>query len=136
MDYDTPLEYFNGQTAYEVSKKGYSKHISQQWTWFTAWINGKNNEYTKATDIKTYIPTSFGLYRSLVGEDINKNDMFENLTLRKDEIKEEKKEEKEETKPLLKEEKENNYWLPISLISISGILLLITFIFLRKKKTK
>ncbi len=96
MDYDIPLEYFNGQTAYEVSKAGYSKHKSQQWTWFTKWINGKNNEYTKATDIKTYSPVQYGLYRSLVGEDINKNDMFENLTLRKDEIKEE---------PTIKEEK-------------------------------
>ncbi len=84
MNYDIPLDYFDGKTAYEVSKEGYSKHLSQQWTWFTAWINGKNNEYTKATDIKTYSPTEFGLYRSLVGEDINKNDMLENITLRKD----------------------------------------------------
>ena len=69
MNYDIPLEYFNGKTAYEVSKEGYSKHNSQQWTWFTAWINGKNNEYTKATDIKTYSPLEFGLFRSLVGID-------------------------------------------------------------------
>lgn len=84
MDYDTPLDYFNGKTAYEVSKEGYKKHNSQQWTWFTKWINGKNNEYTKSTDITTYSPNQFGLYRSLVGEDIYLNDMFENLTMRKD----------------------------------------------------
>jgi len=89
MNYDEPLPYFNGKTAYEVSKEGYKKHNSQQWTWFTKWINGSNNSYTKATDIKTYSPTEFGLYRSLVGEDINKNDMFENLTFRKDEVKDE-----------------------------------------------
>lgn len=88
MNYDEPLEYFNGKTAYEVSKEGYSKHLSQQWTWFTKWINGTNNSYTKATEIKTYSPLEYGLYRSLVGEDKNKNDMFENLTMRKDEIKE------------------------------------------------
>ena len=88
MNYDEPLEYFNGKTAYEVSKEGYSKHLSQQWTWFTKWINGSNNSYTKATDIKTYSPLEYGLYRTTVGEDINKNDMFENLTFRKDEVKE------------------------------------------------
>lgn len=89
MNYDEPLEYFNGKTAYEVSKEGYSKHLSQQWTWFTKWINGSNNSYTKATDIKTYSPLEYGLYRTTVGEDINKNDMFENLTFRKDEMSEE-----------------------------------------------
>lgn len=87
MDYDTPLDYFNNKTAYEVSKEGYSKHNSQQWTWFTKWINGENNSFTKSTDIKKYSPNEFGLYRSLVGEDIEKNDMFENITYRKDEIK-------------------------------------------------
>lgn len=89
MNYDEPLDYFDGKTAYEVSKIGYSKHNSQQWTWFTKWINGTNNSFTKATDIKKYSPVEFGLYRSLVGEDVNKNDMFENLTFRKNEIKEE-----------------------------------------------
>ena len=94
LDYDTPLDYFNGKTAYEVSKLGYSEHHSQQYTWFTKWLTGvdskgKGTPYTKATEIKTYSPCEYGLYRSLVGEDINKNDMFENLTLRKDEKKEE-----------------------------------------------
>ncbi|MBQ7031252.1 MAG: PIG-L family deacetylase [Bacilli bacterium] len=89
MNYDEPLEYFNSKTAYEVSKEGYSKHLSQQWTWFTKWINGSNNSYTKATDIKTYSPLEYGLYRTTVGEDINKNDMFENLIFRKDEVQEE-----------------------------------------------
>ena len=90
MDYDIPLEYFNGKTAYEVSKEGYSKHLSQQWTWFTGWINGKNNQYTKATDIKTYSPLKYGLYYSNIGEDIQKNDMFENITYYK--IQQEKEE--------------------------------------------
>ena len=89
MNYDEPLEYFGGKTAYEISKEGYSKHLSQQWTWFTKWINGSNNNYTKATDIKTYSPIEYGLYRTTVGEDLNKNDMFENLKFRKDEIVEE-----------------------------------------------
>lgn len=84
MNYDIPLEYFNGKTAYEVSKEGYSKHISQQWTWFTDWINGKNKEYTKATDITKYSPINFGLYYTNVGEDIKKDDMLENIRYYKD----------------------------------------------------
>ncbi len=79
MDYDVPLEYFGGKTAYEVSKEGYSKHLSQQWTWFTKWINGSNNNYKKATEIKTYSPLKFGLYYTNVGEDTEKNDFLENI---------------------------------------------------------
>lgn len=141
MNYDIPLDYFNGKTAYEVSKEGYSKHNSQQWTWFTGWINGKNNEYTKATDIKTYSPLEFGLYRSLVGEDVNKNDMLENITLYKDQVKEEenkdkntinKKEDKTNKKDIKYYiEKYKDYLLPVGLILISIILLLII---LRRKK--
>ena len=84
MDYDTPLNGFNGRTAYEVSKEGYKCHESQQWTWFTAWINGKNNSYTKSTDINKYSPNIFGLYYTAVGNDQNKNDFFENIELRKE----------------------------------------------------
>ena len=90
MDYDIPLDYFGGKTAYEISKEGYSKHSSQQWTWFTSWINGKSNQYTKATNIKTYSPLKYGLYYSNIGEDIQKNDMFENITYYK--IQQEKEE--------------------------------------------
>lgn len=138
MDYDTPLDYFNGLTAYEVSKKGYSKHNSQQWTWFTKWINGSNNEYTKSTDIKKYSPNEFGLYKTLVGEDTQKNDMFENLTYRKDNIKE------EETKNDIVEEiinkpKENtnNYLKEYKTPIIVGILIIIILLYLIfKKKNK
>lgn len=96
MDYDTPLDYFNGKTAYEVSKEGYSKHLSQQWTWFTGWINGKNDNYTKATDIKTYSPLKYGLFFSNVGEDIQKNDMFENIKYYKVQEAEEEQKQKEQ----------------------------------------
>ena len=84
-----------GKTAYEVSKEGYSKHMSQQWTWFTGWINGKNDNYTKATEIKTYSPLKYGLYYSAVGEDVEKNDMFENITYYKVQFEEEEKRQQE-----------------------------------------
>lgn len=102
MDYDTPIEYFNGLTAYEVSKIGYSKHLSQQWTWFTKWINGANNSFKKSTEITKYSPNDFGLYRTTVGEDINKNDMFENITLRKDIVQENETTNKEDSNAIEK----------------------------------
>lgn len=80
IDYDQPLESFGGMTAFEVTqKRGYPCHKSQQWTWFTRWIRGKNGEITKASQIETYNPCKFGLYHSSVGEDIAKNDFFENI---------------------------------------------------------
>lgn len=81
LDYDQPLSAFDGMTAFEVSQKlGYPCHESQQYTWFTDWINGKSNQITKATQIETYNPCKFGLYRSTVGEDTERNDFLENLT--------------------------------------------------------
>ena len=81
LDYDQPLDAFDGMTAFEVSQKlGYPCHITQQNTWFTDWINGDNNEITKATQIKRYNPAYFGLYQSLVGEDVQRNDFLENIT--------------------------------------------------------
>lgn len=81
IDYDVPLESFGGLTAFQASQKlGYPCHKSQQWTWFTRWLNGSNgNKITKATEIATYNPAHFGLYRSTVGEDVQKNDFLENI---------------------------------------------------------
>ena len=80
LDYDQPLEYFDGLTAFQATQKlGYPCHKSQQYTWFTRWINGNNGEITKATQIATYNPCRFGLYRSTVGPDVAKNDFLENI---------------------------------------------------------
>ena len=79
LNYDLPLEKYNGKTAYQVSKEGYANHLSQQYTWFTKWLNGNNNSYTSATQISTYNPAYWGLYKSDVGPDVNKNDLFENI---------------------------------------------------------
>jgi len=81
IDYDVPLEAFNGMTAFEVTQKlGYPCHETQQYTWFTKWLNGKEVVITKASQIETYNPCKFGLYRSTVGEDLLKNDFMENIT--------------------------------------------------------
>ena len=81
LDYDQPLDAFDGLTAFQATQKlGYPCHKSQQYTWFNDWLNGSNGEITQATQIKTYNPCYFGLYRSTVGEDVLKNDFMENIT--------------------------------------------------------
>ncbi len=80
IDYDSPLKSFEGLTAFQVTQKyGYPCHESQQYTWFTNWLNGNGN-ITTAKQITKYNPCEFGLYRTTVGEDIHKNDFMENIT--------------------------------------------------------
>ena len=84
---DEPLDYFNGKSAFQVTQDGFRKHESQQWTWFHRWIYGdekKDEIITKASEIETYSPLKYGLFRSLVGYDEEKNDMFEHLSFYKD----------------------------------------------------
>ncbi len=79
MDYDTPLEFFGGMTAFEVSQKfGFAAHKSQHWA-FASWLYGYGNQITKASQIALYNPCQFGLYYSRMGEDVAKNDLFENV---------------------------------------------------------
>ena len=124
LNYDTPLESYNGMTAYEVSKLGYAKHYSQQYTWFTAWLKGEKGEYTKATQIKTYNPAYYGLYYTTVGEDQNKNDMFENIVVKNPTINF-----KEKSKEIINDIKNNNYnvYYFIGAFIITLILLIIVF---------
>ena len=79
MDWDVPLEAFGGKTAFQVSQEGFLCHQSQQWTWFRSWMLGSNNEITKASQISTYSPCLYGLYRTNVGLDSVGGDMFENI---------------------------------------------------------
>ena len=139
LDYDIPLEKYDGKTAYQVSKEGYSKHLSQQYTWFTNWLNGKNGSYTSATQIDKYNPAYWGLYYTSVGEDINKNDLFENIPIEKEETS------KEEVKPTKTSEvryfrrKLNRFILKCNIVLISFILLCLSLIILikgKKKRTK
>lgn len=75
MDWDQPLERFGGMTAFEVTKNlGFMQHTSQIYS--LIWYYGYS---TCATDIQEYSPCLYGLYRSTVGEDVEKNDFFENV---------------------------------------------------------
>lgn len=81
MDWDQPLEYFDGLTAFQVTQKyGFPCHKSQHRSWFYLWIYGDYGERTKASEIDEYSPCEYGLYRSTVGADVQKNDFFENVT--------------------------------------------------------
>ena len=93
MNYDVPLNYFDGKTAYEVSCEGFACHKSQHWTWFYKWIYGsEENPYTKASQIKTYSPCKFGLYYTTVGVDEVGGDFFENVVTHEENIKEQMRE--------------------------------------------
>ncbi len=67
MPWDEPLEFFGGRTGLEVAREAFRCHISQQSTHYAVKNEGSNS------------CTRFGLYRSLVGEDEQKNDFFEHL---------------------------------------------------------
>lgn len=81
LDYDTPLAAYGGKTAFQISNLGYDQHYSQHWTWFTRWLRGTATApITAASQIATYSPCAFGLYRTTVGDDpAGVNDLFANL---------------------------------------------------------
>lgn len=137
MNYDIPLEYYNGMTAYEVSKLGYAEHDSQQYTWFTDWLKGKNNEYTKATDIKTYSPTKFGLYYSKNGNyETLDNDLFYDVEIISNEKPIEDTQINEPVNEEIEEPTNNeiDYKIPIIIVSsLIGIALIIVLVKVFKK---
>lgn len=76
MDWDQPMESFGGMTAFEVTKyRGWPCHVSQQvdFSWYM-------EDAKTARQVEKYNPCDFGLFRTTVGEDVQKNDFFENVT--------------------------------------------------------
>ena len=67
LDWRVPLAAFDGRTAFDVACEAFRCHVSQQVT-----------DY-HVEDWGPYDNSLFGLVRSLVGDDVNKNDFFENL---------------------------------------------------------
>ncbi len=66
MDWSQPLEAFGGASALEMAKQGFLEHRSQQ-------------NYFAVEDFGPYDCRQFGLYRSTVGPDMQKNDFLENI---------------------------------------------------------
>ena len=67
MDWRVPLASFGGKTSFEVAEEGFRCHVSQQETRYTVEDSGD------------WDCSLFGLYRSLVGDDTEDDDFFENL---------------------------------------------------------
>lgn len=67
MDWRVPLAAFGGKTAFDMAQAAFACHISQQHT-----------EY-RVEDFGPYDNARFGLAYSAVGEDVQKDDFFENL---------------------------------------------------------
>lgn len=67
LDLRQPLSSFNGKTAIEVARQAYKCYESQQWCWFTIDDYGETDN------------SSFGLYRTTVGDDTC-NDVMDHIT--------------------------------------------------------
>ena len=76
---DVPSDKLGGKTPFQVTQDGFMCHKSQHWTWFKPWLLGSKGQITKASQIDTYSPLEFGLYRTKVGLDERKDDLFENV---------------------------------------------------------
>lgn len=75
MDWDQPLESFGGMTAFEVTKNiGFPCHASQfvDFAWYMSYVD-------TAAEVPDYNPCEYGLFRSTVGADVEKNEFFENV---------------------------------------------------------
>ncbi len=79
MDWDQPLAAFDGKTGYEMALEGYRWHFSQH-------DQGQKNKETGEFELFTVEPRDsdyscyrFGLAHTTVGEDVEKNDFFENI---------------------------------------------------------
>ena len=102
MDYDIPLSYYGGKTAFQVSMNAFSKHVTQQHIDAAKWQYLNN-----AKEIKQYSPLYYGLYYSRVGYENEDNNMFYNVPEPVIEDKEEVPKDNIE-KPLVKEESDDS----------------------------
>jgi len=76
LDWDQPMKDFGGLTPFQVSKDlGFPCHTTQYWE-FIGYYYGVE----KAAEVPLYSPCEYGLYRSTVGPDVQKNDFFENVS--------------------------------------------------------
>ena len=130
LDLDLPLNEYGGKTAYQMSKKAFLKHVSQQFSRYPSWLNGENNEYNTAKDITEYNPMYWGLYYTSVGPDVNKNDLFENIPQEEKEVKE--KEEEQTIEEEKEEPKDDNLVLYLSIIGTAIVILSILYICIKR----
>ena len=67
MEWELPLAAFGGKSSADVAREAFKKHVSQKGTHYHIYMSGPlDSRY-------------FGLYFSRVGEDVKKDDLFENV---------------------------------------------------------
>lgn len=72
MDWDQPLSHFGGKTGFELASEAYASfHLSQH----------KYDQYQVEPRNSKFSSYRFGLYYSMVGPDMLKNDMMENIVV-------------------------------------------------------
>lgn len=91
LDCRVALDSYGGKTAVDVAKEAYKKHVSQQYCWFYVTDNDSDKKGNLCNCAK------FGLYRTTVGTDTEK-DMLSNIKTYKTEAEEEAAKKAEEAK--------------------------------------
>lgn len=127
LDLRVPLNAFGGRTALEMAQEGFNCHKTQLYI-----------DVARVDDEYYLSCADFGLYRSTVGEDVNKNDILENITLYKDmEPETQATSEKESTEKLDISSGGNIYiYYIVGAVIILIIIILIIRINLNKKRRK
>ncbi len=82
MDWDQELKTFDGMTGFQVAKEMYTKHVSQKD--MGQKVNGVHVKFVVEPRESDYSCYRFGLAMSTVGEDLEKNDFFENICTESD----------------------------------------------------
>lgn len=78
LDFDTPLDMFDGRTAYKVGQDAFMYEVSQ--TWYDGqmnWLYGQD----LASEVTENPVNRYGLYHSTVGDDVNTDSLFDNIDL-------------------------------------------------------
>ena len=78
LDFDTPLDMFDGRTAYKVGQDAFMFEVSQ--TWYPgqmSWLYGQE----KASEVTENPTNRYGLFHSTVGDDVNTDTIFDNIDL-------------------------------------------------------
>lgn len=79
MDWDQPLSAFDGKTGFEKAVDAYQWHVSQHEAGQKNKQTGKFEVFVVEPRDSDYSCYRFGLAFSAVGEDVQKNDFFENI---------------------------------------------------------
>ncbi len=138
LDFDTPQECFGGLTAFQYTQQnGFPCHVSQLKYDFGDWLYGSRGQITKASQIRKYNPAKYGLFYTTVGEDIKKDDMFENVVFSKEESVTEPKPAPQEPAPaeqVPQKEENGRIIIPIIIALIVASILVVWIVMMLKKR--